>query len=187
VVLQVLPDAGGVDDDGDAVLGQVIRGPDAAEHQQLRSVDRAAAQDDLAAGRDVAGDAVELDVYAGGAREGGTGIRREGHATRERVGEHTQIAAPALPGGTQIRVGGGCAGAPSLRHHRLREALAGRQVRRRHRVSEFAGCVQERGGVRPGITLVLDRLRTADALRRVGGILRALDPAEEGGERLPRP
>jgi hypothetical protein len=42
VILKVLADLGGVDDEVDAVGCQVVGRSDAAQHQQLRGVDRAA-------------------------------------------------------------------------------------------------------------------------------------------------
>ncbi len=47
VILQVLADAGQVGDHVDAGRGQVVRGTDPGQLQQLRRVDRAAGQDDL--------------------------------------------------------------------------------------------------------------------------------------------
>ena len=54
VVLQVLADARQVGDDLDPERAQLGRRADARELEQLRRVDRAAAQDDLAAARDLA-------------------------------------------------------------------------------------------------------------------------------------
>ena len=72
--------AGQVGDDVDAVLARWAAGPDAGEHQQLRAVDRAAAEQHLARrrGRDLAaagavghpGGAAALDHDAGGERAG---------------------------------------------------------------------------------------------------------------------
>ena len=50
VVLEVLADAGQVVHERDAELGEVLLVADAGELEQLRGVDRAAAQDDLAGG-----------------------------------------------------------------------------------------------------------------------------------------
>jgi hypothetical protein len=48
VVLQVAADIGGIVDDIDAEAAQFIRRTDAGQHQRLRRIDRAAAEDDLA-------------------------------------------------------------------------------------------------------------------------------------------
>ena len=48
VVLQVGADAGQVGDDVDAEPAQLVAAADAGEHQQLRRIDRAAADDHLA-------------------------------------------------------------------------------------------------------------------------------------------
>ena len=50
MVLQPLAHAGEVGDDVDAVLAQVRGRADAGEHQQVRAVDRSAAQQHLTAG-----------------------------------------------------------------------------------------------------------------------------------------
>ena len=65
VVLEVRADLGGIDQDVDAVLGEVGGRTDAAQHQQLRGVDGAAGEDHLASSERVPGDAVDLDVDAG--------------------------------------------------------------------------------------------------------------------------
>ena len=80
MVLQPLADAGEVGDHVDAVLAQVGGRPDAGEHQQVRAVHRAAAEQHLARGgrRDLAatapigdaGGALALDDDAGGERAG---------------------------------------------------------------------------------------------------------------------
>src|SRR5262249_33979375 len=51
-VLEVLADAGEVDDDLDAVALELGARTDAGEHQELRAVEDAAAEDDLAPGPD---------------------------------------------------------------------------------------------------------------------------------------
>ncbi len=70
VVLQVGADLRRVDDERDAVLGEVLGRPDAAQHQQLGRVDRTAGEDHLAPREGVPHDAADLDVHPGGARLG---------------------------------------------------------------------------------------------------------------------
>ena len=48
MVLQVRPDAGKIDRNLDAMTAQLVRGADSGQHEQLRRVERAARQDDLA-------------------------------------------------------------------------------------------------------------------------------------------
>ena len=125
----------------------------------------AARQDHLAAGGRVACDAVDLDVDAGRARRRPSGADGECDAPHQRPRDDPQIAAPSC--GSQVGVRRRGPGAAALRDHRLREALARRQVRDGDRVTCLVCRVEERLGVRPGIALMLDRLRTVDAVRLV--------------------
>ena len=52
MVLQVASDAGELVDHGNTVPPQLVAGPNAGEHENLRRVDRTAAEDDLALGAD---------------------------------------------------------------------------------------------------------------------------------------
>ena len=64
VVLEVPTDAGQVDGDVDAEAGELVGRADAREHQQLRRVEHAGAQDHLALGDDPLDGAVALDLDA---------------------------------------------------------------------------------------------------------------------------
>ena len=63
VVEQVLADVGRVDDRVDAVPGELERGADAAEHEQLGGLEDALREDDLAGG-------VEVQLLEGGVDDG---------------------------------------------------------------------------------------------------------------------
>lgn len=103
MVVQVLADAGQVRGHLDAELAQVRGRSDTREHQQLRRIDRAAGQDDLACG--VGG---VLDAVAPVAHTRRRGAAQQ-HLRHEAVGAHRQIR--AVERGTQISVGGGPASA----------------------------------------------------------------------------
>jgi hypothetical protein len=107
VVLEVAADAGPVRDHLDAVLGGVVRGADAGEHEQLRGVDGAATEDDLRLGFDLGPVAALLVLDAGGppaveqhprhprARLGG---QLRPAKRRLQVGVGGAVALPVLPG-----------------------------------------------------------------------------------------
>jgi hypothetical protein len=91
VVLQVLADARKVGDDIDAEPAQLRRRADSGQHQQLRGVDRAAADDDIPR-RLVERLAVRGIDNAIGARACATGdVERD--PGRERTGLHGEVAA----------------------------------------------------------------------------------------------
>ena len=89
MVVEVRADAGGVDEDVDRELLQVLAGADAREHEQLRGVDRAGAEDDLAAGDD------------GGVREQ---VRRQVvDADRAALLVEEHLAGPAVRADLEVR------------------------------------------------------------------------------------
>src|SRR5271166_1992724 len=108
MVLQVLADARPVGDDLDPECAELRRPTDPGKLQELRRIDRPAAQDNLAprAGPELAPVAPVMDT--GGAAS------LEGDARRQRMGEHPEVA--ALHGGLEVGVGGGCAYAVPDRH-----------------------------------------------------------------------
>ena len=129
-----------------------VGGSDAAEHQQLRRVDGAAAEDDLAAG-----DGVPADCRRSRRTPRSRAGRRLASPVAARTGRTCTLPherARSRPGGSaggcraQVRVGGGCPAAAALRHHRLREALTLGQVRGRHRVPGLAHGLEERRRLR---------------------------------------
>ena len=69
VVLQALPDTGQMVHDRNAELGQVLPRPDAGQHQQLRRVDGAAAEDDFAFGARGAEPGRRAERHADGAAD----------------------------------------------------------------------------------------------------------------------
>ena len=187
MVLQVLAHARGVDPHRDAVSGEVCRGADAAQHEQLRGVDRPAAQDHLAPRPHVPREAREVDVHPGRPRLEAfacVGVG-EGDPPHEGVGEHSQVAPPRR--GAQVRVGRRCPGAAVLRHHRLGESLPRGQVGGGNRMPELARRGEERRRVGARVALVLDGLRAGDALCGVGRVLGAFHAREVRRQRLPRP
>ena len=108
VILQVLAHLLTVGDHGDPVLAQEGARPDPGELQELRRVDRSAAEDHLLAGADGAKLAPLPILHAYGA------LALEQHAGGERVGLHMQVG--ALHGAVQVGDGGGHAGAVLLGH-----------------------------------------------------------------------
>ena len=99
VILHALPDTGQVMRDRDAEIGQMLLRPDAGQQQQLRRVDRAAAQDDLARGAHGAKFAVLAERHAGGA----AAVQRD--ALGQCIGDDAQIG--PLHRRTQIADRGG--------------------------------------------------------------------------------
>ena len=121
MVLQVPADAGQIVDDPDAVLLQMPGRADAGEHQELRRVDRPAAQDDFAAG---AGGAQRIALAVFDAARAPAVQQQPG---RQRVLRHGQVGAPCRPfqGRFQIGVRGAPAPAAMDRHvHRPEAFLA---------------------------------------------------------------
>ena len=84
-VLQVLADSGKIDLDLDAVPFQFCAWADAGEHQELRRVEGASREDDLARG-------MESDEFRRAARSDGherdRAVRRSGTRRRSRGGSH---------------------------------------------------------------------------------------------------
>jgi hypothetical protein len=131
MVAEVLADLGGVGQDLDAALAEVLAGADAGQHQQLRRVHGAAAQDHLAAGVDRAAAVVIEELHADGAAALEQDAGHEGAGADDEVG--------ALAGGAQVGVGGRPAAAGVLRHGGLAglvqaQGPAGLQEQGRRRV-----------------------------------------------------
>ena len=114
VVVQVLPDTGQVVDDIYPNLAEVADRPDTGQEQQLRRVDRPAADDHLGVGRSL------LDAPAPLVFDTRAAPAVEGEAADERAGEHGQVRT-AL-GRVQIRHGGALA--PPVGHAQLVPARA---------------------------------------------------------------
>ena len=87
VVVQVAPDAGQVGDDVDPEAAELVGRADAREQQQLRRLDRAGADDDLALGADPLDRAVPDDLDADAARA------LEEQPLRVRAGQHGEVRA----------------------------------------------------------------------------------------------
>ncbi len=109
------PTSGDVVDRIDAVLGELVAVTDARQHQQLRRVDRAGAQQHLASRPDHLAPAAGVDFDADGA------AAVEQHPGHGGLGEQLQV----LPAQRRLEVGVGGAPprSPALRHQRLAEAL----------------------------------------------------------------
>ena len=184
VVLQILADLGGVHEVTDPGFGELRCRPDTREHQGLRGIDRAAAQDHLAPSAGVAGRAGDVDVDPGGPRLAIAGVR-ESHATDVSVRDDAQVR--PCRGGPKVGVGCRGAGAAMLGHHRLREPLPRGEVCLGDVVSEFASGFEECCCVGPRVALSFHRLRTRPSERGVDGILHVLDAAQHRQHGIPRP
>ena len=117
MVLQVCADAGQIVDDPDAVFLQMPGRADAGEHEKLRRVDRAAAQDDFAAGVGGAQRAA-LPVF-----DAARAPSVQDQPRRQRAARHMQVGAPAR----RLQIGVRRAPAPAAmdRHvHRTEAFLA---------------------------------------------------------------
>src|SRR5690606_2164947 len=106
VVLQVGAHAGTIEQDVDAVPAQFGLRADARQHQQLRRVDRAAAEDHLAPGPVVERAAAFPAGHAGRAPA------VEGDALDHGAGAHGEVR--ARPGGVEVSDRGGAARAVAL-------------------------------------------------------------------------
>ena len=115
MVLEIRADAGQVVDDCDAVLLQLPGRADAGEHQKLRRVDRAAAQDDFAPRLDGA-DRIALPVF-----QAADAPALKQQAGRHCIGRDGEIGAPRRR--LQIGVRGAPAPAPVNRHVHRPEAF----------------------------------------------------------------
>ena len=91
VVAQVAADAGGVGHHVDAEPAQLVRRPDAGQHQQPRRVDRPAAHDHLAA----RGDVRELAVLPADGDPGGAPALAERDPQHPGAGQHVEVVPPA--------------------------------------------------------------------------------------------
>ena len=120
VVLQVAAHLGAVGHHGNAVLRQVLGRADARQQQQVRRVDGAAAEDDLAHRLHAMGGAVALHGHARGAAGGG------GHAGGQRAGDDREVGARHRR--LQIGAGGGPAQPVARGGLRAADAFLGRAV-----------------------------------------------------------
>ena len=120
MVLQALPDARQMVHDRHAELADMLLRPDAGQHQQLRRVDGAAAQDDFARGGRGADLAVAPEPHADGAPA------FEQDLLGQRPGDDAQIG--ALHRRAQIADGGRAAPAIARRRLVVADAVLARAV-----------------------------------------------------------
>ena len=85
VLLQVRADGGRVDDRLDADRAQVVGGADPGQLEDLRGVEAAAADDDVAGGRDA------LDGAAARELDAGRAAVLDDHAVDERAGQDLEV------------------------------------------------------------------------------------------------
>ena len=166
MVLQVAADAGDVEQRPDAERAEVIGRADARQHQQLRRVHRAAAQDDLALGARDLVPAVDEVAHAHGV------VLVEDDALDQRVGDDVDVVLVALDRGPQVGAGGAPALLVLLRDLVVADALLGGAVEVRDPL--VAGLL---GGLHEGfadlgrIGLVGDVQRAAGAVEVVAAAL----------------
>ena len=91
MVEQVGADLGHLLHHVDAVLGKMVAIADAGQHQQLRAIDSASAENHLAAGRNDTAGAKLLEFHTGGT------LSVEDHPCHGGPGVQRQIAAAATP------------------------------------------------------------------------------------------
>ena len=149
MVLEVRADARQVDPALDADLGEVVARADAREHQQLRAVDRAAAEQHLAGGAD--------GVLGAALAEGEPGrpLPLELDPARQRPGGDGQVG--PVPGGLEV----GLVGRPAA------AALAGDLV---EPGALLLGAVEVVGRLEPGADRALD-----ERVAEVVGVAAVLD------------
>ena len=167
------PTPGQVVDDVDADLAQVVAGPDAREHQQLRGVDRAAGEHHLA-GRPA------RCARRPPARYSTPVARPPSTSTRVVSAPVRTVRLGRVSRRVQVGVGRRPAPAALLRHLVLADALLGGAVE--VVVARVAGGdrgLDDRAGPRVRRAQVLDPQRAADAVEAVGAAGVVLHPAEQ--------
>ena len=115
MVEQVVADAGRVDTGVDAMLAEMVAIPNTGEHQQLRTVDRAAAQHHFATRPRHLSATILFELDADGTSA------LEEHLGRRGLGEKSQVG--ALERRPQVGIRGAPPGAPALGDMRLAKAF----------------------------------------------------------------
>ncbi len=162
VILQVAANAGQVGQDRDAVPLERLRRADARQHQQLRRIERASADDHLAPRAQLAFPPVldEPDAHRAALLDDDP---RDAHA-----GAHAQVA--AMPGRPQV--GAGRAAAPAVARGDLVEPAAGRVAR----VEVFVvGQPRLLAGPQPRLAERVDVADVGYAERAAGAVLRVAE------------
>ena len=189
VVVQVGTDTGQVTNHRDAVLAQVIRRPDAREHEQLRGPEGTGTEHDLAPGLEHellwhTSAALPAQLHTGGAHLAITHLGE--HPGSQAVGEHLQVAAAQVRG--DIGLGGTEALAVAVGHLIDTDAFLLRTVEIVvDRVAGLATCLQEVRQERVGAAQVHHIERSALAVPVVGAALVVLGTLEVRQHVLKRP
>ena len=191
VIVQVLPHARQVEHRCDAVCAQVVRRPDAREHQQLRRAEGAGTEQHLATGLERQG--LQRTAPAVGPHlhphRTGTAVKRFGqHPGGERVGKHLQVR----PAAVRCEVGLGRAEALAVLVRDLVDAhalLFGAVEIVVERVTGLPAGLDEVGQHRVGRAQVHHVERAARAVPVVGAafvVLGALEVGQHLGKRPAR-
>ncbi|CDK41084.1 hypothetical protein BN903_7 [Halorubrum sp. AJ67] len=171
VVLKVPTDARRLDRHVDVMVREVVRVSDAREHEQLRGVDRAGAEDHLLARAGAAGPAVLSVVDAGRMAV------LDGHRRHLRAGLGGEVR--AVEGGLQVRVGRAVAFSVLLRDVVQADALLCRPVEVVVPVvARRGGGADERLGGGPRRGLFGDAERSVRSVVRRSSRAEALRPLE---------
>ena len=174
MVLQVGADAGDVEQRADAGRLQVIGRSHARQHQQLRRVHRAAAQDDLHLC------ACDLVAAVDDVAHAHRVVLVEDDALDQRAGDDVHVVLVALDRGPQVGAGGAPALLALLRHLVLADAfLHGAVEVGEALVAGLLGGLHERLADLGRVGLVGDVQRPAGAVERVGAALVVLGLLEE--------
>ena len=180
MIAEVFADAGQVGDDRYAERAQALGRTDAGQLQELRRIERARRDDDLAAGESLLRLAAAQIVDAAGA------LAVEQNAGGERLRHDAQVGASAR----RFEIGGRGRRAHAAAHRRL--VIAGAFLRRAVEIvvaamTGFDGGVDEGLGERMLVAHVRDAERSVAAVEFVGAAFVALGLAEVGQHILEAP